>query len=71
MINNFFRSWGHQFIYDFKVLCRTLEEAGFKEVSRCEVGESRDPHLQNLESHGRRIGEDFNRLETMAVEALK
>lgn len=71
VINNFFRAWGHAFIYDFKVLAQGLSLAGFVEIKRCPVSQSDDTHLEKLESHGRTIGEEFNRLETLVVEALK
>lgn len=70
VINNFFRNWGHQFIYDEATLRASLERAGFVDVLRCAPGESEDEHLHGIESHGRTLGsEDMNRLETMALEA--
>ncbi len=71
VINHFFRAWGHQFIYDEPVLAYALSESGFKNTVRCEIGRSLDPNLKNLESHGKKIGEEFNRLETMVLEAVK
>jgi predicted SAM-dependent methyltransferase len=71
VINNFFRAWGHEFIYDYKVLKGTLESAGFVGVERQEVGASRDPNFSALESHGGVIGAEFNRLETLVVEGRK
>ena len=52
VINNFFRAWGHKFIYDFKALKRALEGAGFSGVAPQKVGQSSDPNLSALESHG-------------------
>lgn len=71
VINNFFRDWGHKFIYDFLALKYTLENIGFTNIRRCKIGKSSDCHLRNLESHGKIIGEDFNKLETLIVEATK
>jgi len=71
VINNFFRAWGHEFIYDYKVLKGTLESAGFVGVERQEVGESGDRNFSGLESHGGVIGDEFNRLETLVVEGQK
>jgi predicted SAM-dependent methyltransferase len=71
VINNYFRAWGHKFIYDFKTLKLTLIQLGFINIKRCKVGESDDKHFANLESHGREIGDEFNRLETIIVEATK
>lgn len=50
-VNDIFRLWGHQFIYDFETLKQTLEKAGFTEVKRQTFGESCDPFLKNLERH--------------------
>lgn len=71
VINNFFSSWGHRFIYDFSTLSHTLHSAGFVDVTRCRSQESSDPNFRGLESHGQVIGEEFNLLESMVVEASK
>lgn len=49
MINEGFRLWGHQFIYDFAELKRILEEVGFQTVSQTAWHESSTPALRNLE----------------------
>ena len=70
VINNAFRNWGHQFIYDRDFLAAALHRAGFTAVEMCAVGESSDPHLANLETHGIRMGnEAMNAFETMVFEA--
>ena len=71
VINNFFYNWGHQFIYDFETLEHTLNLAGFQNTSQFQPQESNDPNLKNIEAHGRIIGEEFNRMETIVVEAQK
>jgi hypothetical protein len=71
VINNFVRNWGHEFIYDEKTLCNALERRGFCAITRCQPGESDDENLRGIESHGRRISEDFNRLESIVVQASK
>ena len=38
VINNFFRSWGHRFIYDAQTLRHALAEAGFVDVEESGVG---------------------------------
>lgn len=68
MFNDYTRLWGHQWIYDEQDLTDTLCEAGFREVSRHETGESDRPALQGLERHG---GADWvNRAEAMCLEAV-
>jgi predicted SAM-dependent methyltransferase len=71
VINNFFKNWGHNFIYDFKVLRKSLEDTGFINITRFGLGKSNDPNLVGLESHGKRIGEKYNNLETFVIEGTK
>jgi len=61
----------HQFIYDFETLDYTLQTAGFKKTVQFKPMESGDLNLRDLESHGKIIGEEFNLLETIVVEAEK
>jgi predicted SAM-dependent methyltransferase len=70
VINNYFRDWGHQFIYDFKTLKKMLEDCGFCHIVLCELGASEDTNLRGLEIHESQVGR-FNQLETMVVEAIK
>lgn len=71
VINNFFRNWGHKFIYDLKALQDTMKRAGFVNIKQCKVGESDNAELRGIESHGQVIPEAFNKFETMVVEAIK
>ena len=71
VINSFFRSWGHKFIYDLKTLTAVLEKSGFTNVTKTKIGISDDKSLQNLESHNKEIGKEFNWLESLVVEATK
>lgn len=71
VINNFFKNWGHKFIYDFKLLKLLLEKNGFSNVIEREVGKSEDINLQNLEAHGAFISEESNRLQSFVVEGTK
>ena len=70
VINNFFRDWGHEFIYDEKILRRSLETAGFSNFRTCTIAKSEDEHLQNLENE-KREPEGFLALESIIVEATK
>ena len=70
VINNAFRNWGHQFLYDEKLLCKTLADIGFLYPKRVKLGQSEDPQLRDLESHGRNMdGEEMIAFETMVIEA--
>jgi predicted SAM-dependent methyltransferase len=72
VINNAFRNWGHQFLYDRETLHMVLENAGFVEIARRDVGESDESVFRGIESHGVAIGdEDMNRFETMVLEASR
>ena len=62
VINNFFRSWGHRFIYDPETLRHALETAGFVDVDEGAVGE--------LEGHLAEAPE-FNEYETIVLEARR
>lgn len=50
-INRAFRGWGHQFLYNFRTLAATLQDAGFANVERREYGKSPHPELTGLERH--------------------
>lgn len=71
VVNNCFRLWGHQFLYDPETLGAALESAGFRDLCWFAPGESGDENLRGIEGHGRRVGEDMNRLETMVVEGMR
>ena len=72
VINNAFRNFGHQFIYDYETLKSSMEEVGFIEINRYVSGESEDQILRGIDSHGKSTGdEDINRFETMVLEAKR
>jgi predicted SAM-dependent methyltransferase len=62
VINNFFRSWGHRFIYDPQTLRHALIEAGFVDVQEAPLGEL-ERHLADLP--------EFRELETFVLEAKR
>jgi predicted SAM-dependent methyltransferase len=70
VVNNFFRSWGHRFIYDPETLRHALTSAGFVDVQECGVGESSHPELAGLERH---LAEqpELNDYETFVLEARR
>lgn len=71
VVNNFFRYWGHQFIYDPETLGAALGRAGFCDVKWFTPGESADENLRALEGHHRVIGDEMNAFETMVAEAAR
>jgi predicted SAM-dependent methyltransferase len=70
VINNFVRNWGHAFIYDERVMRYSLAQAGFGNILRCDLRESDDPQLRQLENE-RRMPEGFVRLESFTLEASR
>jgi predicted SAM-dependent methyltransferase len=70
VLNNFFRSWGHEFIYDEQTLRQLLEAVGFADIEECPIGESKEPELAGLERHLPDEAE-FNEYETLVVEARR
>lgn len=70
VINNIFRDWGHQFLYDGDLLGRALMDSGFARVRRARAGQSEDEHLRGIESHGKVVhDEDMGAFETLVLEA--
>jgi predicted SAM-dependent methyltransferase len=69
VINNAFRAWGHQFLYDPETLMATLARCGFTGLKSFTPGVSDDPNLRGIEAHGREIGnEAINAFETFIIE---
>ncbi|MEO1289351.1 MAG: hypothetical protein AAFV93_16435, partial [Chloroflexota bacterium] len=72
VINKIFFGWSHVFIYDYQTLANLLEQVGFVDCQEYRSGQSDDPHLQNIEQHGRVIGnEAMNQYETLVIEARR
>lgn len=70
-LNNFMHNWGHKFIYSNEMIEHILKIAGFRNVKRCNIGESRYPELRGLEQHGTQIPNWANQLETVVYEGEK
>lgn len=70
VINSLFYHHGHRFIFDAATLIAVLEEAGFRDCTICSPGSSQRPGMSGLEHHGQVMGEAFNQLETLIVEAI-
>lgn len=69
VINNAFRAWGHQFLYDRDVLRVTMTRIGFEDIRFYQPGVSDDENLRGIELHGRLIEcEEINQFEAFAVE---
>jgi predicted SAM-dependent methyltransferase len=70
VLNNMFRNFEHQFLYDSHTLRHALESAGFVDIEERPVGQSGDARLKGLERHMRSVAE-FNEFETMVLEARR
>jgi predicted SAM-dependent methyltransferase len=70
VLNNMFRNFEHQFLYDRRTLRHALERAGFVDIEERPVGQSDDERLIGLERHMRSAAE-FNEFETMVFEARR
>jgi predicted SAM-dependent methyltransferase len=69
IINNAFRAWGHQFLYDVETLKTTMARCGFEDLRCYPPGASDDPNLKGIELHGSVIGnEAINLFEAFNVE---
>lgn len=72
VINHFFTSWGHRFLYDRRTLGEALERAGLHDVTEHRPGESEHPELRGLERHGTVLGDErWNDFETFVLEARR
>jgi len=74
VFNRQMRSFGHQFLYDSATLRKSLEIAGFKQISEHRAGEKTDPVFQEVERRTRNEGSDLwmeNNWEAMAFEAVR
>jgi hypothetical protein len=58
-------------LYDQETLRHALFTSGFRDIKFYKPGESEDPALRNIESHGREISEEINQFETIVIEACK
>lgn len=70
-VNRMMREWGHTFIYDEATLRSLLANAGFKIIEKFPPGESNNNLLRKVERHGETIGERWNIVESMVLEATK
>ena len=74
IFNREVREWGHIFLYDSATLRKSLELAGFKQITEHPVAEKTDPVFQEVEYRTRNQGSDLwvlNNWEAMAFEAVR
>jgi SAM-dependent methyltransferase len=61
---------GHQTAWTSSLLKSTLFYAGFKDIAVLAPGESSRTELSGVEGHGKVIGDKFNLIESISVEAV-
>jgi predicted SAM-dependent methyltransferase len=72
VLNNQFRNYGHQFLYDEACLSDALAKAGFVDIRRVEMGQSSDVNLRGADKHGINAGnEAMIAFESLVMEAVK
>lgn len=71
VLNNFYRAWGHQLIYDKQGIAQLLSECHFEGIQFCYPGDSAHYLLKGIDQHQFSIPTWANELETMVVEANK
>lgn len=74
ILNRQVREWGHQFLYDPPTLRKSLELAGFTQITQYEINEKIDPVFQEAEIRTRHSNPDMqliNSWEAMAFEAVR
>lgn len=69
VVNRMMRKWGHTFVYDDVTLRALLADVGFTEITEQQPGVSRHDDLVGVEQHQEMIGDAFNEIETMVLEA--
>ena len=70
VVNNYFQSWGYQFIYDKNTIENTLKAVGFTKIEFFKINESNNLELKDLEND-KRLPKNFLQLESLSVEATK
>jgi len=70
-VNSMFYDHGHRHIYTRDELCGMLKNIGFVNLKLLKAGEHAHAAFKGIDSHGKVIGEDINRIEAFALEAEK
>jgi predicted SAM-dependent methyltransferase len=71
VINNAFRNWGHQFLYDASTLHNLLIEVGFVNITQLKPGFSDHPSLVDIDVRHKLEFSRINDYEVMVFEATK
>jgi predicted SAM-dependent methyltransferase len=69
-VADYYKQWGHQFVYDEPTLRALMAKAGFVSIEKVALNESSAPELRYLE-HDQRLPEGMLKLLTFTLEAVK
>ena len=69
VVNNYFRDWGHTFIYDEEALRTSFTKAGFTRIVKCDLDGSDHEEFRHLDCQDSQ--DEFLRLETITLEGTK
>jgi predicted SAM-dependent methyltransferase len=68
-LNLVMHEFGHTYLYDEDTLRRALTGAGFRQVVRCEPGESSHTELVGIDRHADAVPDAARRVEPLILEA--
>lgn len=71
VVNRLHHGYGHQFLYARDTLIDAFRRSGFVEVAECTPGMSAHAALTNIDRHATLVGEEFNEVESLIIEATK
>src|SRR5579872_3854447 len=71
VMNLIFYGHGHQHVYTAEELTSLLRGVGFTEIRVMAGGTYGLDVFKGVDGHGRVVGEEFNAIEAIAVEAVK
>jgi predicted SAM-dependent methyltransferase len=71
VVNRLQHAWGHKFLYDPDTLVASLRQCGFTDAVRRPPSLSEHPALTGVDRHAYEIGDEFNRIESLIMEATK
>jgi predicted SAM-dependent methyltransferase len=71
ILNQFFSSWGHRFLYDPETLATALKAAGFRDIRQLAPRVTEDPDFEGVDSHFKVGGIELNDYPSMAFEATR
>jgi predicted SAM-dependent methyltransferase len=69
VVNIMFRNYGHQYIYEREELRQLLLAAGFTRTTMTSANAVANPIFEDVQGHGRLVGEELNSLEAFGIEA--